>query len=386
MRKLFLGVAGAALALMTATGAWAGDPGVTDKEIKLGSFLPLQSGLSAGASQYRDGMESYLKYINDQGGINGRKIVWEVENDSYNPQQAVAAAKKLVDRDGVFLIVGTLGTTNTLATIPFLKQRNVPLLGPLGSHPSINKPEDRIVFPISPLGTLHGVSLAQFAHKDLKAKRIGVFYQDDQYGKELLEGAREFAKKNGMEIVSTQSYVPSDVDVSPQALAISQTKPDAVIMAVIPKQGALFLKEAQKMGWKTNFLAPQLMGDPVAVDLAGSAIEGLYVNLYAAIESMDTPMVKLANQVMAKYAPNTPVGYWSYIGMAGAVIFEKGARKAGKNLTRESLMAALESIGKVDAGVIPPVDYTKGAHSGPVTFGYAQVQGGKLKLIHHWNE
>src|SRR3546814_5088274 len=94
-------------------------------------------------------MESYLKYINDQGGINGRKIVWEVENDSYNPQQAVAAAKKLVDRDGVFLIVGTLGTTNTLATIPFLKQRNVPLLDPLGSHPSINKPEDRIVFPIS---------------------------------------------------------------------------------------------------------------------------------------------------------------------------------------------------------------------------------------------
>src|SRR3546814_38242 len=96
MRGLFLGAAGVALALIAATGAWAGDPGVTDKEIKLGSFLPLQSGLSAGASQYRDGMESYLKYINDQGGINGRKIVWEVENDSYNQQQAVAADRKSV--------------------------------------------------------------------------------------------------------------------------------------------------------------------------------------------------------------------------------------------------------------------------------------------------
>src|SRR3546814_11168874 len=75
MRGLFLGAAGVALALIAATGAWAGDPGVTDKEIKLGSFLPLQSGLSAGASQYRDGMESYLKYINDQGGIKHRKRV-----------------------------------------------------------------------------------------------------------------------------------------------------------------------------------------------------------------------------------------------------------------------------------------------------------------------
>ncbi len=386
MNKFAYSVAGAALALMMAAGAWAKDPGVTDKEIKLGSFLPLQSGLSAGASQYRDGMESYLKHINDTGGIHGRKLVWTVENDSYNPQQAVAVSKKLVDRDEIFAIVGTLGTTNTLAAIPYLKQRNVPLLGPLGSHPAINKPEDRIVFPISPLGTLHGTSLAQFAHKDLKAKRIAVFYQDDQYGKELLEGARDFAAKNGMEVVSALSYVPSDVDVSPQALAISRTKPDAVVMAVIPKQGALFLKEAQKLDWKTNFLAPQLMADPIGIELAGSAIEGLYVNLYAAIDVMDTPQVKLANQVMAKYAPNTPVGYWSYIGMAGAVIFEQGARKAGKNLTRESFMAALESIGKVEAGVVPPVDYTKGAHSGPTKFGYAQVQGGKLKLIHHWND
>jgi branched-chain amino acid transport system substrate-binding protein len=88
-------------------GAWSADPGVTKDKVTLGSFLPLQSGLAAGATQMKEGCDAYFKYINDSGGVNGRKIEWIVENDSYNPQQTAAVVKKLVDRDGVFAIVST---------------------------------------------------------------------------------------------------------------------------------------------------------------------------------------------------------------------------------------------------------------------------------------
>ena len=105
--------------LALAIGAHA-EPGVSRDTIKLGSYLPLQSGLAAGATQMKEGTEAYFKWVNDNGGVNGRKIEWIVENDSYNPQQTVAVVKKLVDRDDVFAVVSTLGTVTNLAVLPFL--------------------------------------------------------------------------------------------------------------------------------------------------------------------------------------------------------------------------------------------------------------------------
>ena len=384
-RRNFNKLAVAVSVLLTGLAAQA-ELGVTEKEIRLGSVLPLQSGLSAGATQYRDGLDAYFKWVNANGGINGRKVVWSAENDSYNPQQAVAAVKKLVDRDEVFAIVGTLGTTNTLAMLPFLKQRGVPLLGPLGSHPSINEPEDRNVFPMSPMGPAHGRSLAQFANENLKAKKIAVFYQDDQYGKELLSGAKKYAAENGMTVVGEAAYVPSDVDVSAQVLTLSKTQPDAVLMAVIPKQGALFLQAAQRIGFKSAFLAPQLMADPVALQLGGDAVNGLYMNVYVAHESMSTPAVKEATDILAKYAPQSPPGYWAFAGMSGAKMFHIAAQKVGKDLTREKLIAQLNATGKFPTGLVPPVTYTEARRSGPETFGYAQWEGGKVKVLKMWSE
>lgn len=377
--------AGLALSIPAIRNVRAAD-GVTDEEIRIGAYLPLQGGFAAGASQYRDGAAAYFKWINDQGGIHGRKVMWEAENDSYNPQQAVAVARKLVDRDGVLAIVSTLGTATNLATLPFLKQRNVPLIAPLASHPSINKPTDRIVFPISPLGTSHGVSFAKFANEDLKARKLAIFYQDDQYGKELMDGAIEYAKQNGQEIVARVSYVPSDVDVSAQAEQLRRSEPDAVVMAVIPKQGALMLIEAQKIGWKTNFIAPQVLGDDVTRQLAGEAINGLYINLYCAVDNMGTPAVKQAIEILQKYAPKTLIGYWAFMGMAGAVAFTEGAKAAGKDLNRDTLMDGLESLKVLKTGLVPPLDYTAGQRSGPTTFGYAQWRDDQIAVVRNWQE
>src|SRR4051794_30914355 len=109
-RSLFLLLASSAATAMASATSWSADPGVTIDKVIIGSSLPLQSGLAAGATGMRDGADAYFKSVNEAGGVHGRKIEWLVENDSYNPQQAVGVVKKLVDRDGVFALVSTLGT------------------------------------------------------------------------------------------------------------------------------------------------------------------------------------------------------------------------------------------------------------------------------------
>lgn len=372
-----------AAALLAAAAVHA-EPGVTRDKIVLGSFLPLQSGLAAGATQMKEGTEAYFRYINDQGGVHGRKIEWIVENDSYNPQQTVAVVKKLVDRDEVFAIVSTLGTVTNLAVLPFLKQRGVPIINPAGGHLNLNKPKDKNVFGILPLSSEIGESMADYAVGKLGAKRVAIFFQNDQFGKDQRDGAVEYLKKKGMTPVAEASYVPSDVDVSAQVVALRQANPDAVILGVIPKHGSLFMIEAQKLGWKPKVVGHNTMADPVVIDLAGSALEGIYVNLMTAVDTMDRPQVKLANEILAKYSPRTKPGYYPYLGMAGAVIFVEGAKKAGKELTRAKLIKALEDTKRIETGLVPPLEWSAKYHGGPHAFGYATWEGGKLKVLQGW--
>jgi ABC-type branched-subunit amino acid transport system substrate-binding protein len=372
-----------AAALAFTLGAHA-EPGISKDTIKLGSYLPLQSGLAAGATQMKEGTEAYFKWVNDNGGVNGRRIEWIVENDSYNPQQTVAVVKKLVDRDDVFAVVSTLGTVTNLAVLPFLHQRGVPVINPAGGHVNLNKPKDKNVFGILPLSSEIGESMADYALTKLGAKKIAIFFQNDQFGKDQRDGAVEYLKKKNMAPAAEASYVPADVDISAQVIALRQAQPDAVLLAVIPKHGSLFMKEAQKLGWKPKVVGHNTMADPVVTDLAGGALEGIFVNLMTAVDSMNTPQVKQANEILAKYSPKTKPGYYPYLGMAGAKIFVEGAKKAGKDLTRAKLIKALEDMKHIETGLVPPLDWSATYHGGPLKFGYATWEGGKLKVLQGW--
>jgi branched-chain amino acid transport system substrate-binding protein len=375
---------GVAAMMSVSLSANAAEPGITKNKILIGSYLPLQSGLAAGASQVKDGADAYFKYINDAGGIHGRKIEWTVENDSYNPQQTMAVAKKLVDRDGVFAIVSTLGTATNLAVFPYLTQRGVPVINAIGGHEKLNAPKDKNVFGMLPVGQVTGTDMAEYAINKLGAKRIAIFYQNDPFGKDPRDGSVEAMKKRGMTPVAEASYVPSDVDVSAQAVALQKAQPDVVLLDVITKQGAMFLKEAQRLGWRPKFISANTMGDPITVELAGPALEGVIVNLITAVETMDSPLVKKANEILAKYYPNTKPGYWAYTGMAGAIAFVEAAKRAGPDLTRAKLIASLESLGKFETGVVPPVNWSATNHGGPTKHGYAVWKNGKLTPLQGW--
>lgn len=364
--------------------AEAAETGVTKDKLIIGAYLPLQGGLAAGANQMRDGADAYFRFVNEAGGIHGRKIEWRVENDSYNPQQTFAVTRKLVDRDGVFAIVSTLGTATNLAVLPFLKQRNVPLINPAGGSPLLLEPKDRNVFGLFPVGEKQGKSLVEYALPNFKSRRFAIFFQNDQFGKDQRDGAVAALKAHSLEPVAEASYVPTDVDVSAQAIALRNANPDAVLMYSIPRHGALLLREAEKLGWTPKFLGTNTMGDPITHKLAGSALNGVVISIITAVDTMPHPKVQEANRILQKYHPNTAPGYWSYLGMAGAMVFVEGLKRAGPDLTREKLIEALETLQGFETGVVPPISFGKGNHAGNDKFGYAVWQDGKLKVVQGW--
>ncbi|MEQ8366906.1 MAG: ABC transporter substrate-binding protein, partial [Roseicyclus sp.] len=170
-----------------AGGAIADQRGVTDDTVTIGAFLPLQSGLAAGAAQVRSGGNAYFDHINKQGGVNGRKIEWITENDSYNPQETVSVARSMIDREGILAFVGTLGTVTNLAVLPLLEQKKVPLIGAIAGSPKLLEPTSEYVFGILPSGDKVGAKMARYVRDDLKAERIAVVYQNDPFGKSPLE-------------------------------------------------------------------------------------------------------------------------------------------------------------------------------------------------------
>jgi branched-chain amino acid transport system substrate-binding protein len=368
--------------LLGALPAAAADPGITASEVLIGAFLPLQSGLAAGAVQQRDGTSAYFQHVNDQGGVGGRKIRWLVENDSYNPQQAVAVAKKLVERDEIFAFVSTLGTVTNLAVLPYAIQRKVPLIGPVVGTTKLLEPDAREVFGVLPTGQKRGRAIAAHATGALGGKRIAAFYQNDDLGKDVRDGVAEAIKAGGQAIVAEASYEPNDIDMSSQVAKLRAGNPDVVVVAGIPKPVALFMKEAEKQGWKPKMVGPAQLSDPIIVELAGSALEGLDIVFDVALPNM--PEAKEANDILAKYAPNTRPGYFAYNGMIGAMLFVEALKRAGPQPTRAALIEQLENLRDFRTGIFPPITYGPGDHAGVDTFGIATWKAGKLEVLKSW--
>lgn len=361
--------------------AHAADPGVEKDTLRIGSFLPLQSALAAGATQYRAGADAYFKSVNDAGGVHGRKIDWVVENDSYNPQQAVAVTKKMIDRDGVFAIVSTLGTATGLAVLPLLEQRKVPGINLSGASPLLSEPKAKNLFGLTPSGVAQGRSIASYATGPFAGKKIGVFYQNDQLGKDMRDGVVAELKGQGITPAAEATYVPSDVDVSAQALSLKQSGAEVVIMAAIPKQGSLFLQEMTKLGWAPKVVAGTMMSDPITPSLAGKALEGTVIGIITAVPTTPNPKLQAVNATIRKYHPEVDPGYWSYLGYAGAAVFVEAARKAGPDISREKLVSTLETMKDIDVAVMPPLSFSPDNHSGSKTLDYAIWKDGVLTPI-----
>ena len=336
-------------------------PGVTDAEVVIGVTTPL-SGPAAAWGNTAVGMEAWAKHVNEQGGIHGRRIKVVLKDDGYQPGRAVANLKEM--KDSVFAVVGLLGSAVLNAAKEDIAEYRIPVINPYG-NPWIwaRQPREKIryVFVNYPDYVDEGDFLVTHAVEKLGAKKIAVFYQNDEYGKGGLEGVRKGLKGLGgrAAIGAEVSYEVSDREMGTHALKLKDSGADTVIFYCTVTHGVNVIKEMAKVGYRPRLVSSFPLQDHIKMfRLLGELWEGAYYNATQA--GRGAPAADRVVDILLKYEPKLVDS--ETFGLAGAVpmmLTVEGLKRAGRNLTRESFVEAMETI----------KDFSPEKLTAPITFG-----------------
>src|SRR5215211_2614108 len=230
---------------MTAT------PGVTANEIHLGSSVPL-SGEAAIAGNVARGIEAYFKYVNDKGGVRGRKIKFTYLDDGYDPGRAVNNTIRLVQQEQVFAMFSSLGTNNNLAVRKLLNDAKVPQLYVSSGATTFGRDYKRFPWTIGyiPPYSEEGVIYGQYIAKKIKRAKIAVLYQNDEYGRDLLSGLRRGLGGKAKAIVARVGYDPTTADVQPQITQLKASKANVLMIFAFGKFSLQAFNGVARIGWK----------------------------------------------------------------------------------------------------------------------------------------
>jgi branched-chain amino acid transport system substrate-binding protein len=342
----------AALAIVPAAQAThAATPGVTPTQIVLGATGPL----SGSESQYEpvlSGAKAYFDYVNAHGGVNGRKIVFDIQDDQYDPSQTVGLTQKLVEQDHVFAIVDSVGTEHALAARPYLNQNKVPQLFVGSGAGAIASGHKQYPWTMGllPSNTGEGAIYGRQIAKDHPNAKIAVLYENDEYGSELLAGLKRGLGKKAGQIVDAESYALLDPTVDAQVQKLRASGADTFVIFALPKQAIQAFVVAAKLGWKPFEYVTSVSIDPAVmqiVHLNAGADTGVGATSTAFLRDPTNPTqrssagVKLYLQIMKRYLPKEdPNAVAHMYGMMTAYTVVTALKQAGKNLTRAGLLKA----------------------------------------------
>ncbi len=358
--------------------------GVTDKAIKIGQWGP-QTGPAAAWGAVARGTDLYFKLINDEGGIHGRKIEYYLRDDAYNPAKTKAIGKEFINQIGVFAVVGGVGTAPGMAVRDDLSENKVVWVSPSTGNKHWSRPFQKYIFAVYPLYVDEAYLLTQFAVEKMGKKKIAVFYQNDDYGKDGLEGVEKYMKEKGMELAARVSVEVPDTDLSSHALKLKESGADAVIMYLLPKHAAIILGEAAKIGFAPQWISSSTLSDaPLMYEVTKGLWKGVIVASFGELPDSDHPLMVKYRQAWQKYAPKERWGTFYYAGIIWAEPLVEGLKRAGRNLTTEGLISALETL-KEWKGIGPPLTYTSTDHLGAKSIKIAKVKDdGNLELLTDW--
>jgi branched-chain amino acid transport system substrate-binding protein len=395
--KLALAAIIALLLAVPASGATT--PGVTPTEIVLGATGPLSGSESAYAPTLT-GATAYFDYVNAHGGVNGRKIVFKVEDDQYNPVQTVQLTQKLVEQEGVFAIFNSIGTEHALAVRDYLNSRKVPQLFVGSGATVIGSQHAKYPWTIGllPSFTGEGLIYGRLIAKDHAKAKIAVLYENDEYGHELLAGLKRGLGSHAGGIVGTQSYSLLDTNVLAQVEALKATGADTFVIFALPQQAAQAFVAASKLGWKPTEYVTSVSIDPAVmhiVHLSSDNSVGVGATSTAFLHDPTNPTqskspgVKLYLQIMKRYLPTEdPKAVAHIYGMMAAYTMVDALKHAGKNLTRASLLRAAQHLTEINPFLLPgltlattPTDYFPIGRTYLVRYlhGFWNVLGNPLK-------
>lgn len=344
-RSLTVVAAAAALALPALA-----DDGVTDAEIRIG-MVNVQSGpASALGKGMREGAEAVFKEVNAKGGVHGRKINLVVADDGYEPNKAVDETLKMIEQEKVFSLFGYVGTPTANAVLPIVKEMDVPLIGAFTGTMSLRQPVTKQVFNVrASYDDESEVLVAHFLEKG--AKSVAVFYQDDGFGTAVLSGTEKALKKRGLAVVAKGSFQRNTLAIKSGLAVMLEAKPDAVVMVGPYAPLAAFIKEARASGLKSQLATVSFVGTDSLVAEVGKAGDGVLISQVVPFPADDDAAVtKQCREVVAKHAGGAKLGFVNFEGCLTAKLMVAALDKAGKDVTRASLVSAMDGLKGHDLG------------------------------------
>jgi branched-chain amino acid transport system substrate-binding protein len=350
VRVLFLCAIAAAVAVTTAGARPVATPGVTNTEIHLGSSVPL-SGEAAIAGNVARGAEAYFKYVNDKGGVLGRKIKFTYLDDGYDPGRAVNNTIRLVQQEQVFAMFSSLGTNNNLAVRKLLNDAKVPQLYVSSGATTFGRDYKKYPWTIGyiPPYSEEGVIYGQYVVKNIKKAKIAVLYQNDDYGRDLVAGLRRGLGSKAKSIAARVGYDPTSSDVQPQVTQLKASKANVLMIFAFGKFSLQAFNAVSRLNWKPQIFVNDVSSASALMSIvpqkaANGSISIVFGKDPASSQWRTDKGIRLFQSVLKKYGNDISSrdlkdGYFT-AGMATAYTMVTTLKKAGKNLTRQSVMRA----------------------------------------------
>ncbi len=322
-------------------------PGISDTEILLGAEAILSGTFGAVYSTIPNTVDAYFDYINDtEGGVCGRKIVYQLEDNFDDPAKAMEAARKLVEKDKVFAIVCSMGDVPHAASWEYLNEKGVPDMVVAGGHRFGADPQGHPwTVQMVPSYTVEGTFFGQYISENLPGKKVAVLWENSNAGIDGLAGLRRGLDPDRNEIVSDQSYEVTAISISSQVASLKNSNAEVVVLFSSPGRTAQAINNADRLGWHPQWLMSYINSDDmmfqfVSPELLEGAITFQALKLGA---SRDDPAVARHYELMQKYGGPSPSNF-TIFGQTVAEVAVEALKRSCDNLTREGLMEALESI------------------------------------------
>ena len=383
MKRRLLPIAMAALALATGA-AFAQSQGVSKTEITVGTIQDLSGPIAGFGKQARNGMQLRVDEINEQGGVNGRKLVLKVEDSGYDPKRAVLAAQKLVNQDKIFAMLGHIGTAGNVATFPVLFAKNVINFYPLtGAREMFEEPNRRLKYAFSvPYYDQTRTGTPRLV-KEKGAKKVCAIYQDDEFGLEVVRGAEDGLKTIGMEMVEKTSFKRGATDFSSQVAKMKASGCDFVVLGTIIRETIGTIGEARKTGFSPTFMGTTAAYTDLIHKLGGKAMDGMYATMAVQVPYLDEasqPIRFWANKYKTKF--NEDPGVFSVYGYEIMDNFIQGAQRAGAGLGTDSFIKAMDSAPiQPDIFGSDTLKFSATKRLGTERSRLSQIQDGRWKVL-----
>ncbi len=355
-------------ALVACLGLAGISPASAEKGVSADTVLVGQTGVFSGpiaepAVQYRAGMQIYFDEINARGGIHGRKIKLQSYDDKFDPKIAAENTKKLIEEDKVFAMVGYIGTGAIVASMPQISENRVPIVGALSGDEGLRDPKIRMIFHTrGSYGAETDKMVEQLTSTGVKS--IAVVYQDDPFGKAGLKSAQAAFARRSLKPVIEAPIDMSKLDALDGLVAnVSKTQPGGIIMVTAGKASTAFIRAYLKSGQRPWFFGVSVLSAKALFTALGEDARGIVIA--QVVPSPASGRYAIAREFMAaaQKAKSSDTTYNSLEGYITAKVFVEALRRAGKDLNRERLITALESINNFDLGGFV-IDYSGGRRIG----------------------